>query len=286
MLELFIRLLDLLYRIIKRSIKSIKQMLQHDIVPLSSHVANMILLALFPFLLMTTALSSFFGNKVMAQQVVGLVVEMLPSDVAYTLAPAVQKLLGQHRLNLLTIGILISVWTASSSIEALRLVLNRAYGGVEKRTMFRKRLESIVMVILGAAVMLGATLLILEGTYYIKAVSNAIELSPRAKTQLTISRWIAASILLTCALTFLHRVLPAQRPRLKQVLPGVFATMLILMVGAIFISYYLIGMTNISLTYGSFAGVIITLLFFYLIGLSFGFGAEFNAASPNYQLKS
>ncbi|MCX8501679.1 MAG: YihY/virulence factor BrkB family protein [Alphaproteobacteria bacterium] len=258
-------------------------MLEHDIFILSSHVAFMLLLAVFPFLLFVTALANFLGNPLMAKQIIFTVLQVLPNDVATTLNPAVAALLELHKLNLLTLGVLLALWSASSAIEAIRMVINLAYGGVDRRSMVTKRIESILIVIIGAGCLLGISLLLIKGPYWVKSISNAMELTPRLKTQIKISRWIGASIALTTGLIFIHRYLPVNRPRFSQLLGGVTATLVILLMGAGFISHYLNEVSNLSSTYGSFAGVIITLLFFYLTALALGFGCEFNATSPRFK---
>ena len=54
-------------------------------------------------------------------------------------------------------------------------------------------------------------------------------------------------------------------------------TLALWLVGASLFSLYLGTVADYSLTYGSLAGVAITLLFFYLTGALFILGAEYNA---------
>ncbi|MDI9409713.1 MAG: YihY/virulence factor BrkB family protein [Candidatus Pacebacteria bacterium] len=286
MLTYFIRFIEYSIVIGKRCWRSFVSMGDHDIFPLSSHVAFMLLLAIFPFLLFVSALASFLGNPLMSKQIVFTILQVLPADVVSTINPAVVALLDQRNINLLTFGVLISLWTASSAVEAIRMVLNLAYGGVDNRSVVTKKIESILIVVIGAACLLGISLLLIKGPYLVKSISNAIELTPRLKTQLKITRWIGASVAVTAGLFFIHRYLPVNRPRMSQVVGGVFATLMIILIGAGIISYYFGEFNNISTTYGSFAGVIITLLFFYLTALALGFGAEFNATEPSFKRRN
>ena len=76
----------------------------------------------------------------------------------------------------------------------------------------------------------------------------------------------------------LNRFLPSRAPNLRYVLPGILVSTLLWMAGAFGFSIYLAYAPDYAVTYGAFAGVIVTLLFFYLTGAAVIFGAEVNAA--------
>ena len=75
----------------------------------------------------------------------------------------------------------------------------------------------------------------------------------------------------------LHVLLPSRRQPRGALAPGVFATLALWTLGATGFSVYLAYAPSYSLTYGAFAGVIVTLLFFYLTGAAIIIGAEVNA---------
>jgi membrane protein len=76
----------------------------------------------------------------------------------------------------------------------------------------------------------------------------------------------------------MHRTLPGRRPKSSRLWPGVLVTTLLWVAFASGFSLYLSYSPNYTVTYGTLAGVIITLMFFYLTGATIIFGAEFNAA--------
>ena len=75
----------------------------------------------------------------------------------------------------------------------------------------------------------------------------------------------------------LHRWLPNHHLPLRALIPGVVLTLILWLIGASLFSLYLGTIADYSVTYGSLAGVAITLLFFYLTGALFILGAEYNA---------
>ena len=106
---------------------------QDEGLELSGYIAFTAFFALFPFLIFLAALASFLGNPETADDFIGAMFNLMPDDVAGTLAPAARDVIGAREGGILTVGILVTLWFASNGIEALRVGLNRAYGVQEAR---------------------------------------------------------------------------------------------------------------------------------------------------------
>jgi membrane protein len=76
----------------------------------------------------------------------------------------------------------------------------------------------------------------------------------------------------------MHRTLPGRRLGTAPIWPGVIVTTLLWVALAWAFSLYLSYTPSYTVTYGTLAGVIITLMFFYLTGATIIYGAEVNAA--------
>src|SRR5687768_9726053 len=117
----------------------------------ASHIALSALMSLFPFLILVTALAGlFFGSKQLADEVAQILLEAWPTQVATPIAREIRNVLTEWRGDVLTVGVALALYFASSGIESLRIGLNRAYGVVETRSWWLLRLESIGYVLLGA----------------------------------------------------------------------------------------------------------------------------------------
>ncbi len=111
---------------------------------IASHIALSALMSLFPFLILVTALAGFlFGSTQLADEVANLLLQMWPVEVASPLSREIRNVLLGARSDLLTIGVALAIYFASSGIESLRIGLNRAYGASESRSWWLLRLESI-----------------------------------------------------------------------------------------------------------------------------------------------
>jgi membrane protein len=91
-------------------------------------------------------------------------------------------------------------------------------------------------------------------------------------------RYLVGLSVFAAFLALLHMLLPSRRPPPQSILPGILVTVALWALGATGFSIYLSFAPSFSITYGAFAGVIVTLLFFYLTGAAIIFGAEVNAA--------
>src|SRR5690606_27645897 len=105
------------------------------------------LLALFPFLIVVVSLASLFGTNQNSQDLVNLALGSWPADVSAPIAREIERVLTGRRSDLLTLGIFVMLWIASSGIEALRVALDNAYASPDYRPWWRLRLQSILFVV-------------------------------------------------------------------------------------------------------------------------------------------
>src|SRR5262249_31224057 len=130
---------------------------------IASHIALSVLMSMFPFLILVTALAGFLGSKNLASEVATLIVAAWPPEGSRGLAVENSKVLTTARGDILTVGAVFAVYFSSSGIESLRIGLNRAYGLTETRPWWLLRLESIGYVIVAAAGLLALAILVVLG---------------------------------------------------------------------------------------------------------------------------
>jgi membrane protein len=207
------------------------------------------------------------------------VLRRLPPDVAATLREPVQEVLTIRTGNLLWFGAIVGLWTATSFIETIRDILRRAYGVKYCAPFWEYRLGSILM-ILGAVVLLMIAF----------AVSAALTLAhhfimewfPLAQDighELGLYRLVPAVTLFCTFYALFFALTPARyRGRESRKWPG-----------ALLITAWWLGTVELiapvlslfggyTRTYGSLAGVMVALIFFFVVGLGVVIGAELNAA--------
>jgi membrane protein len=247
---------------------------------IASHIALSSLMALFPFLIVLTSLAGFFGSKELADQAVGLLLQVWPKQVADALSGEIHDVLTTTRGDILTIGAVLAVYFASNGVEALRVALNRAYSVMEPRRWYWLRLESIGYTLLAAFTSLAMAFLIVLGPLILEAARRHVPMIMETNESfLNVARYSITILALMVALLVLHAWLPAGRRSFLQILPGIVFTLAASMVSGILFGRYLASFANNYVTmYAGLASVIIALVFLYFLAAIFVYGGELNAA--------
>jgi membrane protein len=245
---------------------------------IASHIALSALMALFPFLILVTALAGFlFGSTQLADEVADIVLQMWPTEVASPIASEVRRVLLGARSDLLTIGVALAIYFASSGIESVRIGLNRAYRIGEQRSWWLLRLESIGYVLVAAVALLAlAFLVVLAPLIFAKTAKYLPWLEEWASTLL---RYGTASVILVVTLVLVHLWLPAGRRTLVEIAPGIVVTLLLwLASGALFGRYLADFAGNYVSMYAGLTSAFIALIYLYVNATIFIYGGELNEA--------
>ena len=100
-----------------------------------------------------------------------------------------------------------------------------------------------------------------------------------ARDLLTFARLGIAGFMLAISLLLAHLILPAHRPRIVDLLPGVALTFVAsITFGEAFGAYLSEFVRNYISMYAGLASVMIALVYLYWVALLFVFGGELNAA--------
>jgi membrane protein len=241
-------------------------------------IAFTTLFALFPFLIFLTTLAGEFGQEEAAQRFVVLWLEGLPAEVVSTIRPAIDQVINVRRTGLMTVSILVAVWTASSGLEALRTALNYAYGIEESRPWWLLRLQSIVFTVIMSVAILVLMIVVVAGPFIWDFLVDLFKVPASWGWIYTAVRYLLAVLLLYAVVALAYQWLPNRRLRGYEILPGAAVTVVTWLITASLFSLYLQNLGRFSVTYGSLGGIVVTLMFFYLSAAIFIFGAEINGA--------
>lgn len=246
---------------------------------IASHIALSTLLALFPFLIVVTAMTSFFfGSKELADEAARILLEAWPEEVASPIAADIHGVLSEVSGSALTFGVIFALYFASSGVESLRIGLNRAYQIKEGRTIWLLRLESVGYVIVGAiAIIAFAFLVVLAPFIWARLVLYIPALAPFGEL-ITFVRFTVAATVMVVALVIVHVWLPAGRRRFEEILPGIFATLVLWLVTGSVFGLYLAQFASAYITmYAGLASGMVALVFLYVCASIFIYGGELNA---------
>lgn len=245
----------------------------------AGNLAYLSLLTLFPFFIVTAAFARLFGRTDEGLRTVNAFMHTVPPSVAKVLATPISDVLVARSGSLLWLGALVGLWTTASFIETIRDILRRAYGVKSVRPFWHYRLWSMALILASLLLTLIAfslqfTLIAVE-----QFVRSAMPFAGDAAMMISLSR-IAPGIALFVALyvVFLSLTPKPYRDGRFPKWPGAAFTALWWLTVTALLPRILANLTNYDLTYGSLAGFMITLIFFFLVGLGLVVGAQLNAA--------
>ncbi len=262
---------------IKFLFKAIANFNKHDGMVMAGHLAFLGMLALFPFIIFLVSLAGTFGQSESGIEALSWLFDSMPTDVASVLRAPIEQMVTTTNKGIMTFSIIGAIWVSSSAIDAARLAIVRAYSTVTRRPYLRRRAEGLLLVIMSASsIILGMTALVFGPVIW----NTIIKYSPVNADWAFLWNLVRLSTsfgLIFGALCLAYLVL---RPRSLKVAgpvaPGALGAIILWMLVANTFSLYLKYFGNYDVTYGSLAGAIIALVFFYFLSVGFILGAEIN----------
>jgi membrane protein len=245
----------------------------------AGNLAYLSMLAIFPFFILGAALFDLIGGRANAEAMIDAVVRALPDSVASVIEPVAEDVIYARSGWLLWLGAAVGLWTVSSLIETIRDILRRAYRAPPVRAFWMTRLVS-------AGLILAAVVLLMLSLFAQVVIGAAQEVIIAVFPQLAglIAKLSGARVVPALGLALSLYVLfatltpPQHRKSGAPRWPGALFTTLWWIAVAVALPVVLRLFFTYDLTYGSLAGSMVTLLFFWLVGLGLVIGAELNAA--------
>ena len=245
----------------------------------AGNLAFLALLALFPFFIVATALAKLLGQTGSGAMTVATILGQLPPSVAETLRDPVREALAARTGPLLWLGGLVGLWTAGSLVETIRDVLRRAYGVKYSAPFWEYRLGSIALILAAVVLLMFAFALTLTMRSVQAAIEAWLPFADDVATTISYFRIVPGLALFGTVYALFYALTPKRyrTPECRK-WPGALLVTLWWMATVELLPFVLSTFGGYDLTYGSLAGVMVVLIFFFIIGLGVVAGAELNAA--------
>ncbi|MBO0482998.1 YihY/virulence factor BrkB family protein [Candidatus Enterococcus courvalinii] len=261
-----------------------KRMNDSEIGTTSVVVAYYLLLSLFPLIIA-------FGNvlpflNIDPNTVLTYVREVMPETIYQFIGPAIKDLLTQSSGGLLSISALAALWSASQSINALQIAMNKAYGVDNRKNFLIVRLVSLVVIVLFMVAIGGVTIVLGLGNLILEAIQPIFQFPLQLIDQFQALKWPVTLVALFVILFLIYLIVPNAQLKLKTILPGtIFATvgwMLLSQVFGIYAKYFASRVSGYQII-GSFIVLMLWLNFAATIVI---LGGIINAVVQEYVLGS
>ncbi len=255
---------------------SVSDLIRQDGIEHAGYLAFLCILSLFPFLIFLISIIGLFGGSQDGVKIIQDVLLAMPKEMSKALYPRINEIISGPGQSFLTIAIIGVIWTASSSVEGCRTVLNRAYRVNFPPPYLTRRLISILQFFFLAFSVLLALIIFILIPKILAIVKTFLPFYINLESFFFSFSKLAIYIILFATTTLLYYVLPNAKQKITQTFPGALLAVLLWTILQKIFTFYISNFDQVNYVYGSLAGIIISLMFFYLVSLVFILGAEFN----------
>lgn len=257
-------------------VRTVKEFLDDEMSTYASALAYQMLFSLFPFLLFLIALIGFlhlpdFFSWLRLQSEL-----VLPPQALEQVNPVIDQL-QQSKGGLLSVGIVIALWTASAGVRLMMSAMNAAYDVPEGRPVWKRIPLSIIYTVGIAGMLLVAAALMVLGPQVMEWIAAQIGMQEVIVTVWTILRWPAIIILMMVAVALIYYVMPDVKQQFRFITPGSVLAVVVWIVASLGFAYYVKTFADYNAMYGSIGAIIVLLLYFYISAAVLLLGAEMNA---------
>jgi membrane protein len=264
--------------------RTAREVIADNCLNLAAQLAYYFFLALFPALLVLVAIVSFIPIEGLLEMITSTLARVAPGEVITIIQDQILKVANDRNGGLLTIGLLGTIWSTSSGVDAIISTLNAAYDIQEGRPWWRVKLTAIGLTLALSIFIVLAFTLLLVGPTLAEKVASWFYLGPAFVWSWKILQWPVVFGLVALAVATIYYYAPDAEQKWIWITPGsVIATLLWLLTSLAF-KLYVSRFGSYNATYGAIGGVIVLMLWFYVSSLAVLVGAELNAeiehASP------
>ena len=248
----------------------------------SGYLAFTIIFALFPFMIFFTLLISYFGQTEIGIKLLEILEMSLPTDIKKTLLPVIDNVIHGSKIGIISLATLTLIWTASSLIQGLKIILDKAYRIV--KTNNNSGIKAYLFGRFGSIMkFLFITILIILAIFFtiifpkiLVLINKLIPLEYNYNNILTKLKPLLLMFFMFVFVLSINYIIPSRQQKMKFVIPGSILTTIGWFLSIKVLTFYLAKVAEFQAVYGSLAGIIITLFFFHIMTIILIFGAEFN----------
>ncbi len=258
----------------------VKRIVAHDMLGRAAQLSYYFLLALFPLLIYVSAIVGrlFAQERGLYFRMVSYLQNVMPPSAFELLSGTLREITQQAVGGKVTFGLVVSLWIASSGMEAIIKGLNVAYDVSEARSWWRRRLVAIALTGCLGVLIAAAVFVILASNGVADAIGGYVPAFAQIGRLSTAVQWLVGILFLLLGLSLVFRFGPnLRRPRWEANLPGAIATLLCWLGACVIFKFYLRTFGSLDRTYGSLGAVIALLIWLYVSGAAVLVGGEFNS---------
>ncbi|MEU8136224.1 YihY/virulence factor BrkB family protein [Streptodolium elevatio] len=264
------------WRVLKRTVAEFKE---DELSDRAAALTYYGVLSLFPALLVLVSLLGIAGESA-TREILDNVDQLAPGAARDVITNAVRELQAGAGVGsvLAVVGLVMAVWSASGYVAAFIRASNVVYDVAEGRPVWKLTpLRIAVTVVLMVLACVSALMVVFTGGIARQA-GEALGVGGTAVTVWDIAKWPVLVVLVVVMIAILYWAAPNAKGRgFRWVTPGSFLALVIWLLASGGFALYVANFATYNKTYGTFAGVIVFLVWLWVTNLAILLGLEFDA---------
>jgi membrane protein len=260
--------------------KTLREFTKDQCPDLAAALTYYSVLSIFPALLALVSLLGIFGQAEKTTSALLQIVQgFAPGDTVEAIRQPIEQLSSSSAAGLtLVLGILTALWSASGYVGAFGRAMNRVYEVDEGRPFIKLRGTMLIVTIATVLIVLVLSAMLVLSGPVAESVGKAIGLGGAVLTAWNILKWPVIVLLVILAIAILYYATPnVKQPKFRWMSLGSTIALVIFLLASLAFAFYVANFNSYDKTYGSIGGVIISLLWLWILNMSLLFGAEFDA---------
>ena len=269
---------------IKKFVKEMYYRLMYDEISLlSANLSYYFILSLFPMLIVALALTPYF--KIDQQFLLEKIQNFAPGDLGNYLFDMISEVLNNKNNTIITVGIVFTLWSASSGIYGIIIAFNNAFRVRDGRIWIVTKLISVVITALFLVGMFVVLALVVFGKQLTYLLFHKFNLDEGFYNLWSILNYSFPILFTFIVFVFLYIMGPNLKLKAISILPGsIFATVSWTLISRLF-GYYIDHFSSYIKTYGTIGAFMAFIIWLYITGYILIIGAELNAIFHNYRVE-
>ena len=269
---------------IKKFVKEMYYRLMYDEISLlSANLSYYFILSLFPMLIVALALIPYF--KIDQQFLLEKIQNFAPGDLGDYLFDMISEVLNNKNNTIITVGIVFTLWSASSGIYGIIIAFNNAFRVRDGRIWIVTKLISVVITALFLVGMFVVLALVVFGKQLTYLLFHKFNLDEGFYNLWSVLNYSFPILFTFIVFVFLYIMGPNLKLKAISILPGsIFATVSWTLISRLF-GYYIDHFSSYIKTYGTIGAFMAFIIWLYITGYILIIGAEINAIFHNYRVE-
>lgn len=263
---------------IKQALSHAKRdLISHHTLQVSAALSYYFILALFPGLIVLSALFGSIPVPDLFGWVLGTMGRLLPPETMQTVQSVLADVLSAHRRAWLSLGMVGMLWVATAAFDALVEALNISYDVVDERPFWKTRLVALGLAAICGALFLTALAVMIVGPRFGEWLALRMRVPEIFPAIWPALHWTLAVTFAVLGVELIYFIAPCVKQRFAATLPGAILTVVCWLGLSSLLGIYFRHFANYSRTYGTLAGFIAFMTWFQWTSFILLVGAEINA---------